>query len=179
MASPSYHVIQDYQTEIGIKYYFTSKGNLNIIKAVEYSYSMDFNDKKVYNLAFGDYDVAELEINDAVNTQNGDVYKVFNTVLSTIPMFFESFLGSMMIVKGSDSSADFIEKCKLTCNRKCIDNCKKSHRRINVYQGFVNKNFDDLKNTFNFYGGIESDIQITIEDYIINKRYDVVLVTKK
>jgi len=30
MASPSYHVIKDYRTEIGIKYYFTSEGNLNI-----------------------------------------------------------------------------------------------------------------------------------------------------
>jgi len=47
MASPSYHVIKDYRTEIGIKYYFTSEGNLNIIKAVDYSYSMDFNNTKL------------------------------------------------------------------------------------------------------------------------------------
>jgi len=174
-----YTVLEGHQTSLGMSYYFASKGNDNIIKAVDYSYLMKFKGLKVYNLAFGDYNAFKDELDDEANSQNGDVYKVFNTVLSTIPAFFDSFPNSMMIVKGSDSSPSFIQRCKLTCNRNCIDRCKKSHRRINVYLGYVNKNFNELIKRFTFYGGIENSEQIKIENYVPGKKYDAVLVYKK
>lgn len=180
MDTPEYLITRGHQTEIGVKYYFTSNGNSTIIKAIDYSYSSSFDGKKIYNLAFGDYDPRTDEIRDDVNTQNGDVYKVLNTVLYTIPLFFSSFPDSMMIVRGSDSTSDFIEKCKSNCIRNCSDACKKAHRRIKLYCGYVNKNYNILKHDFIFYGGIDrGENHILIEDYIPEKEYQAVFVTKK
>ncbi|TKC62454.1 hypothetical protein FBD94_09565 [Pedobacter hiemivivus] len=179
MASPHYLVIKGQKTETGVKYYFTSNGNSNIVKAISYTCLADFEGKLVYNLAFGDYDTITDQICDDVSTENGDVYKVFNTVLSTIPLFFDSFPGSIMFVQGSDSSKKFIDKCKMDCRRTCIDFCKKSHRRINVYRGYINKNYDALQNDFTFYGGKKNtDDETIMEEYIQNKKYDSIFVTK-
>jgi hypothetical protein len=179
MASPNYLIIQGNYSETGVKYYFTSNGNSNIVKAIDYSYLMDFDGKKIYNLAFGDYDAATDQIRDDVNTQNGDAYKVFNTVLSTIPLFFDFFSDSIMFVQGSDSSKDFIDKCKKNCRRACVNFCKKSDRRINIYRGYVNKNFEGLKNDFIFYGGNTSvDGEIVMEEYVRYEKYDSVFVVK-
>lgn len=93
-------------------------------------------------------------------------------------MFFDSFPEGMMIVKGSDSSAEFIEQCKFFCKRNCVDNSIKSHRRIKIYQGYINKNYEHLNMTFRFYGGLDADSQIIIEDYIPEKKYDAVLVLR-
>lgn len=180
MSKSDYLITEGHHTRLGIKYYFTSNGESNIIKAIDYSYSAVFDGKRIYNLAFGDYDPTTDQISDDVTTQNGDVYKVLNTVLSTIPLFFNSFPDSMMIVRGSDSTSSFIEKCREACIRSCLDTCRKSHRRINIYCGYVNKNFDVLKHDFNFYGGVDrGDSHILIEDYDIRKKYQAVFVTKK
>lgn len=73
---PIYDIKKGHSTTAGAKYYFLSNGNNNVIKAVDYSYSMTFNGLKVYNMGFGDLDLSTDEINDMVNTRNGDVYKV-------------------------------------------------------------------------------------------------------
>jgi len=178
MAMSNYLITKGHHTEVGVKYYFVSNGRSDIIKSIDYSYSSNFENKKIYNLAFGDYNAKTDGISDDVNTENGDVYKVFNTVLSTIPLFFQSYPNSMMIVKGSDSSPQFIEKCKLACRRKCAADCKKSHRRIKVYCGYINRNYHDLRRDFTFYGGIDTGgNHIVIEDYIVGKKYDAVFVT--
>lgn len=129
-------------------------------------------------MGFGDFDMTTNQINDTANTQNGDVYKVFNSVLNTIPMFFDSFPRAIMIVKGSDSAPHFIEQCKLMCQRKCEDICLKSHRRIKIYQGYVDKNYEILSITFKFYGGVDLESQIIIEDYVLGRRYDAVLLSR-
>ncbi|WP_316812884.1 DUF6934 family protein [Pedobacter heparinus] len=168
------------ETKHGIVYFFKSKGKADFIKAIQYDYVLDYNYKKVYNFGFGDYDSINHAIDDSVGTENGDVYKVFNTVLSTIPMFFESFPDAVISVRGSDSSSSFIESCKLNCKRNCDDDvCKKSNRRINIYTGYVNKRFEELIKDFTFYGGIElDDTGPLVEDYIPGKKYNSVMVVK-
>lgn len=179
MIGATYTVFED-KIEGEILYYFISEGNSKLIKAIQYLYVADIKDHKVYNFAFGDYDQKNEEINDSVNTDNGDVYKVFNTVLSTVPLFFESMPDAMLIVQGSDSTAEFSYKCRMTCVRRCDDKCKKSHRRIHIYSGYVNKNFDELGKEFTFYGGINgTDNKIVTKEYVPGEKYDAVLVLKK
>ena len=135
-----------------LKFIFISSGTQDIVKAIQYSYLQQLNNshllqlngKNVYNLGFGDYNLENDTLTDTVNTNNGDVYKVFNTVLSTVPNFFENYTNSILIVQGSDSSQQFIQQCKETCTKSCGEKCKKSNRRINIYKHFVNKNYEQL-----------------------------------
>ena len=170
-----------------LKFIFISSGTQDVVKAIQYSYLLQLNNlnlqqlngKDVYNLGFGDYNLENDTLIDTVNTNNGDVYKVFNTVLSTVPNFFENYTNSILIVQGSDSSRDFIEQCKQTCKKGCGEKCKKSNRRINIYKNFVNKNYEQLILDYQFIGGLkDSNNQIVLEEYIKYKDYDSVLLLK-
>jgi hypothetical protein len=166
----------------GVKHYFISTGKADIFKAVDYLHVADYNNKKVYNLAFGDYNPIDDSINDSIDSDNGDVYHVFYTVLGSIQRFFTITPNSTLMVAGSDSTQEFWEKCKVTCSKNCADvsSCRNKHRRISVYRKYVNKNFQLLSDEYIFSGGIiNSDGSVSIEDYILDKPYNVVFVSKK
>lgn len=125
-----------------LSFSFISEGVQTIFKVIQYEYALDWQSFEVFNLAFGDYDLATGEISDSEIATNGDVYKVFYTVLNTVPAFFEKYPEQAVVVGGCDSEPEFIKRCKLDCSRKCAPaQCKKSGRRINTYKHFVNKNF--------------------------------------
>lgn len=42
-------------TDTGISFFFLSEGKKDVFKNIEYSYVLDHQGKKVFNLAFGDY----------------------------------------------------------------------------------------------------------------------------
>lgn len=174
-----YQVEEDLSSN-GLKFFFISKGKTDIIKIVQYLYVQDLYGTKVYNLGFGDYDLEKDIILDDINTNNGDVYKVFNTVLSTIPVFFKKFEHALLMVRGSDGRPAFVESCRLTCSKNCVDDCKNFNRRINIYRAYVNKNIEILEFEYQFLGGIKKhDQQMVIERYEPEKKYDSVLLFKK
>jgi len=183
MASPTYNYrVEKENTDNEIQYLFMSKGERDIVKAVQYNYVGDLDGKRIFNLAFGDYDLETDELDDESNTANGDVFRVFNTVLNTIPSFFETFPNEIIVVSGSDSKPEFIEKCRENCEKNCQETCRKSGRRIGIYRGYVDKNFEELNKEFDFYGGSPSpaDAKNTIlEPYVQNKKYTSVFVYKK
>lgn len=180
--SAFHHVYEtiDKPTETGIQYFFMSKGIIDIIKAVEYTYVWDFDGGQVYNLGFGDYDPDTNSILDESVSNNGDPYKIFHTVLDTIPKFFKSHEEAMVIVWGSDSKQDFQDNCRLSCKKECRPaECKNAHRRINIYRNYVNKNYNILTKQYKFYGGaINIENQIFIESYVKGKYYSSVLLKK-
>jgi hypothetical protein len=141
------------QTESGLRYLFISEGDQDIIKAIQYSFIQKLGGQDVYNLGFGDYDIEADTLDDKINSNNGDVYKIFNTVLSTIPTFFEAFKGAILMVHGSDSTQSFLDACKAACIKKCENDCKNFKRRINLYRRYVNKNFEPLSVDYQFIGG--------------------------
>ena len=163
-----------------LTFFFISKGQQDIIKVIQYSFVQKLNDKNVYNLGFGDYDITNDSIIDNVNTNNGDAYKVFNTVLSTIPIFFENYRNDILMVQGSDGRPEFIKNCKKTCTKKCNDECRNFNRRVNIYRGYVDKNYEQLNNEYQFFGGIKDEQQQTfLEPYVCRKQYDSVFLFKK
>jgi len=178
-SSSIYDCQESEKTDDGIKYFFLSEGKEEVLKAVHYMYSNKLNDTRVYNLGFGDYTIDDDKFDDKVNTANGDVYKVLNTVLFTIPRFFEKFPDSCLAVQGSDSNPDFYVNCKPTCTKGCIDICKKQDGRINAYNNFVNKNYDKLSKEYIFYGGIKTNEGVAVEEFVKRKKYDAILVVKK
>jgi len=171
--------LTEIRSEKAIKYFFISKGENNIIKAVQYSFVQKLNNRDVFNLGFGDYAILNDTIIDHISTNNGDAYKVFNTVLSTIPEFFKVYKNDILMVQGSDGQPDFLEQCKLICTKKCVNECKNFNRRINIYKRYIDKNYEKLKIDYLFYGGFKNiNNQTFMEKYKPGEEYDIVFLLK-
>ena len=125
-----------------IRYFFLSEGKTNVIKAIEYTFVQVEDGKRIFNLAFGDYDMNTDTIIDETNTNNGDHYKVFNTILHSIPAFFHTNKDAVLMIRGSDGNQAYLETCKLNCTKKCIADCKNYNRRINIYRRYLDKNYE-------------------------------------
>lgn len=163
-----------------LKFFFISKGEQDIIKTIQYSFVQKLLGTQVYNLGFGDYDLENDYVIDHVNSNNGDPYKVFNTILSTIPVFFQHFESCIIMVQGSDGRPEYVEQCKQTCRKNCADECRNFNRRINIYRNYVNKHFDQLSADYQFLGGIKQlEQHITIEYYVPYKNYDSIFLFRK
>jgi len=172
--------LQEFTLPAGHEFTFTSNGNKIIIKAVQYTYIQQFEGRNVYNLGFGDYDLDLHQIIDQAKSNNGDAYKVFRTVLSTVPKFLEIFPNAIIMVQGSDSGSDFTENCKKTCIRLCAVKCRRFNQRISIYRNFVEKNFQELSSIYWFLGGfVEKHLSIITELYIPGRKYDAILLFKK
>jgi hypothetical protein len=87
----------------GTRYFFVSEGDRLLIKVVEYRFIGLKEGKHTYNLGFGTYNKEGNLVCDDDISENGDTYKVFNTVLSTIPHFLHNYTGALVMVEGSDS----------------------------------------------------------------------------
>jgi hypothetical protein len=93
---------------------------------------------------------------------------------------FSSLGDVILMVQGSDSTPEYIEKCREACKRKCgVAECKKAHRRINIYRGFVEANFKELNENYTFMGGENIDNHNIMEPFERNKKYNAVWVMKK
>ena len=136
--------------------------------------------RPLYNLGFGDYDHEKNEIIDKSVSNNGDAYKVFNTVLTTIPLFFEEKPDSAILVQGSDSNLAYFDICKLSCQKKCTDKCRNLGRRIKLYCRFINKHYSILNKEYVFAGGNQNEHgRAVLEDYQVGKAYSSILVYKR
>lgn len=168
-------------TENLIEYSFISKGERNILKVVQYHLFNELNGRKLFNFGFGDYNFEDGIPADHVISNNGDTYKVFNTVLSTVPRFFEIHNNAIMMVKGSDSGLTFADECRTSCRKNCTDICRNANRRINIYRGYVNKHYDALKRDYTFYGNVDViDNEFSMIDYEPgNKQPSIVLMKNK
>ncbi|WP_293302061.1 hypothetical protein [Pedobacter sp. UBA4863] len=167
------------QEDKKIKFMFASTGNSTIIKLIEYAPIQQQEDGRyVYNLGFGDYDDANKTLVDDVNSNNGDMYTVFNTVLHSIPVFFAERPYDVIYVRGSDSADDFKLNCINTCTKKCKDECRKTNQRINTYRYYVNKNFDELSKDYDFYGRNSTGGEEFVQ-YVPGETYHEILVYKK
>jgi hypothetical protein len=182
MANPGFSYYSEQRlSSAGIQHVFVSTGDRDIIKVVEYTYVQPFLQKDLYNLGFGDYDAETDQLLDESTSNNGDQYRVFNTVLNTIPDFFSHFPTAMVAVQGSDSHPDFIARCQSACVRNCGPRpCRNAHRRIRIYRRYIEENHEALTAEYDFHGGfLKNDNQIVIEKFIVGSPYTTVLVSKK
>lgn len=176
--------IPAYKTELvdsnnrKIQYLFESKGLKSIIKAIEYTPVAQRDGKVVYNLGFGDYNEEGGNIFDDTNSNNGDMRKVFSTVLNTVPKFFKENEDAAIWMQGSDSAEDFKKLCEVDCKKNCENICKNFSRRIKTYRYYVNKNFVELSKEYIFFGFIDTE-NPTLVQYIPENEYIGILVFKK
>lgn len=171
----------DKQPIVRTRYLFVSEGKRRIVKVVEYEYIGHRENRLTYNLGFGTFNHDNGKVQDDDISDNDDHYKVFNTVLSTIPLFLHNYPDAMVMVEGSDSATTYPEACRPNCKKKCIPpTCKNAHRRINIYKNFVNKNFNQLSQDYQFWGSIKNDEnQVVMEEYKTINKYDSVFFIKK
>ncbi len=105
---------------------FTSEGSKGrIIKLVQYSQT---NLKDIFNLAFGDKDIATGKINDTNISNNGDSEKVLATIVATVYAFTEKYPGAYVYATGSTKG------------------------RTRLYRMGISKYFSEVKDDFEIYG---------------------------
>lgn len=140
-----------------IQYVFDSQGHTIITKAIQYSDTdAVFDGCKIFNFGFGDYDPTSKGIDDKTVSNNGDTRIVFNTVLNTVPLFFDKYPDAAIWVQGSDSDSKTFDDCKPNCRKQCSvhGDCKKTDRRIKIYRGYVDRDYNILNLSYAFRGGI-------------------------
>lgn len=100
--------------------------------------------------------------------------------LAQFRLFFAICSDSIIMVRGSDGRQEFIEHCRLTCTKKCKGECKNFDRRMNLYRNHIDKHYGQLINDYQFFGEYKNEDDHTIfENYICEKKYDLVFMEKK
>lgn len=167
---------------------FISIGENKIVKSIEYTELIGFRiigahplyNKQIFNLGFGNFISIDRDIDDGVLSNNGDVFKVFNTVLITVPLFFQNHKDAAIMVMGSDSGPEFVNSCRKSCKRFCNNECKKKDRRINIYKKYIEKHFGVLCLDYDFFGAVKNDSGFTLySDYEIKNSYNCIFIIKK
>lgn len=159
-----------------LKFFFVSHGKEVIAKVVEYSLYQTFRGKDVYNLGFGDYNALTDSFEDDSLSNNGDTYQVFNTGLHSVPLFFEQYPQTLLMVQGSDSQAVFLEYCIKNCFKNCLTGCKKFNQRIHIYTNYL-KNITThfVKSTYFMEVYEPAKEKFYWREFKRNKKYDAVM----
>jgi hypothetical protein len=91
---------------------FVSEGPKGqISKLVQYG---ETNLKGLYNLAFGDKDLATGEINDTIVSNNNDSIKILATVVATVYAFTDKYPDTWVYATGSSKSRTRLYRMGLT-----------------------------------------------------------------
>jgi hypothetical protein len=167
---------------VSTSFLFFSEGNNgkgDVLKIIQFSYVRDIDNQPIFNLGFGDYDINACQINDESITDNGDVYKIFNTVLSTIPLFFDKYSSAALLVRGSDGQAEFENRCRQKCMKKCDNSCLRFNRRMKLYCNYVSHKHALFMTDYQFVGGVSNGRGwFDFEDFKPGMLYDGILVKK-
>lgn len=145
------HTKYEYSTSDDLHFYeFLSKGTKGEIKkVVEYS---RMNVDNFYNLAFGDYDEENNEINDQIVTNNGDSLKVLATVASTAYAFTGKYPKAWIFATGS------------------------TEVRTRLYRMGITNNLIEIEVDFYVFGLKDGGI---FEDFVVGEDYLGFLLTRR
>jgi hypothetical protein len=88
-----------------------------ILKIVEYQKIGE----RVYNLVFGDSVNNTKDFDDFVKTNNGDTEKVLATVASTLYIFFEHHVGTIVVAEGRTKSRTRLYRRYMTAFLELIE----------------------------------------------------------
>ncbi len=127
---------------------------LIIPKAVAYV-PIERDSSKYYNFGFGDLVIDpstnEFTIDDKVESNNGDVKKVFYTVVSTLDVFFDLHPDSTVYIEGS------------------------TRQRMDVYQGLIRRHWKEIEPIYDVLGFRDDQL----EPFNHRVQYEYVLISRK
>jgi hypothetical protein len=119
------------------RYVFTSKGNQEIIKAVEFTPVLGLS---LFNLCLGDV-MPDNCINDVVVSNNGDMKKVFATVIQIVIDFFKRNPDAEIIFFGNSNVHTYLYARILSTYYKQLTNSF-SMGLIRAADKVIRTNFD-------------------------------------
>jgi hypothetical protein len=155
-------------------------GRKDVLKIIQYAYLRNYNNKSIFNLGFGDFNMNTWEINDESMTDNGDVYKIFNTVLSTMPQFFGKYPEAAVLIRGSDGRVEFEAKCKQNCTKRCTEFCHNFNRRMKLYCNYLSRKYELFEDDYQFVGGVDNNADwFEFSKFKPGKLYDSIIVSRK
>lgn len=137
---------------------FVSKGKTDINKLIVYSKIIhpitvpSIGPMTVFNLAFGDQIKGSFDIDHLVRSNNGDMHQVYNTVMSTVPIFYELYPDTCIFLTGSDQT------------------------RKNIYCRYVSRHFATFSEDYTFFGQL---VGSKFEPFVLRKDYEGVLFLQK
>ena len=115
------------------KFEFISEGlNGNIEKIVIYE-PVAIENGELFNLCFGDKNPLTGELDDTVNSNNGDRNKVLATVAFTVYLFTDVYKDAVIAMKGNTDV------------------------RTRLYQIAINTYYDEIKKDFSILGLLDDD----------------------
>lgn len=121
---------------------FISEGPKGLIrKRIEFQITTD---PRLFNLAFGDKNLATGEIDDQVTSNNADSEKVLATVIGAVYAFFDRHPDTFVYAKGST-------RARTRLYRMGVTKYSEEMRRDFYLYGQVGEDF------FPFQGGVEYD----------------------
>jgi hypothetical protein len=130
-------------------YEFISEGPKGLItKRVQFTL---INREGVYNLAFGDKDHLNGDIDDLAISNNGDSEKILATVIGAVYAFCDKNPNAWILATGSTAS------------------------RTRLYQIGITKYYKDLTEEFDIYGQVEDDWEL----FGFGKNYSAFLAKRK
>lgn len=104
---------------------FVSKGSKgDVEKIIHYSRTTS----KLFNLGFGDRIGNTMKYDDLIVTNNGDMVKVFTTVIHTFSIFFSLYPNDGIFIRGSDE------------------------KRIRVYNALIKRNLNSFLKDYHVFG---------------------------
>ena len=128
-----------------------------IYSKIEYPEYIDLpSGAEVYNLGFGDFDEESGEIDDKIESKNGDIEKVLATVANTANEFWEEYPDALLFFKGSQQ-----------LNEK--------PRRTRLYQMRLLKYMNEINKITYVYGLNNEQWEI----FTPNKNYNAFLILRK
>ena len=122
------------------------KGRIN--KLVQFS---ETNLEGFYNLAFGDKNSVTGELDDLAISDNGDMEKIFATIVAAVLAFTERNPGALVYATGSTPS------------------------RTRAYRMAISKYYTEITDSFKLLGETENDL----EEFEKNKVYNGFVVVRK
>ena len=116
------------------KFEFTSEGvNGNIEKIVIFE-SVATESGELFNLCFGDKNPLTGELDDTVNSNNGDRNKVLATVALAAYLFTDTHTNAVILMQGATDT------------------------RTRLYQMAINIHYDEIKADFNVFGLLNDEL---------------------
>ena len=123
---------------------FPSIGKKQLLKQVSFS-GMKYN-PDVYNLALGTV-LENGTVNFQDNSNNGDLVKVFSTVIKCIKIFTDDFPGKIIFFKGN------------------------TVQKTRVYNEIIRRHYDEFSVYFNIFGVNADGSAYTIDKFDCSKNY--------
>ena len=145
---------QGYVSERDERFYtFYSRGRRDILKIVVFT-PIEKDGNKYYNWGFGDFlknKTGGFNVDDRIESNNGDVKRVFYTVASTLSAFFEINPEATVSIEGSN------------------------RQRMAIYEKFVARHWKDIETLYDVKGFTNGQI----EPFQESIEFDHLLISKK